>query len=149
MAIPKELITLATIELLTSPYDCTPYAPVRKLPRRVIGVCARAYTVSGYPLLVSAVQSRSGQTELGMTLGDGDARVILSGLIPDYVIDDMIAELGGEYTPGLAHDVATELNAELRYARYSEELKAGRLARDLADLPGRAKLLAKLLQVTI
>ena len=140
---------MADIEVLTSPYDCTPYAPVRKLPRRVIGVCARAYTVSGYPILVSAVQSRSGQTELGMTLGGPEARVVLSGDIPAYVIDDMIAELGGEYTPGLAYDLMTELNSELRYARYSEELKAGRLARDLAELPGRSKLLAKLLQVTI
>ena len=140
---------MADIEFLTSPYDYTPYAPVRELPRRVIGVCARAYTVSGYPMLVSAVQSRSGQTELGITLGDGEAQVVLSELIPDYVIDDMIAELGGEYTPGLAHGIAAELNSELRYARYSEELKAGRLARDLADLPGRSKLLAKLLQVAI
>ena len=140
---------MADIEVLTSPYDCTPYAPVRKLPRRVIGVCARAYTVSGYPILISAVQSRAGQTELGMTLGGPEARVVLSEMIPDYVIDDMIAELGGEYTPGLAHDISTELNSELRYARYSEELKAGRLARDLAELPGRSKLLAKLLQVTI
>ena len=140
---------MADIEVLTSPYDCTPYAPVRKLPRRVIGVCARAYTVSGYPILISAVQSRAGQTELGMTLGGPEARVVLSEMIPTYVIDDMIAELGGEYTPGLAHDIAAELNSELRYARYSEELKSGRLARDLAELPGRSKLLAKLLQVTI
>ena len=140
---------MADIEVLTSPYDCTPYAPVRKLPRRVIGVCARAYTVSGYPILISVVQSRAGQTELGMTLGGPEAHVVLSEMIPTYVIDDMIAELGGEYTPGLAHDIASELNSELRYARYSEELKAGRLARDLAELPGRSKLLAKLLQVTI
>ena len=140
---------MATIEVLTSPYDCTPYAPVRKLPRRVIGVCARAYAVAGELILISAVQSRAGQTELGMTLGGPEARVVLSGDIPDYVIDDMIAELGGEYTPGLAYDLMTELNAELREARYSEELKSGRLARDLAELPGRSKLLAKLLQVTI
>ena len=140
---------MADIEVLTSPYDCTPYAPVRKLPRRVIGVCARTYTVSGRPILVSAVRSRSGQTELSLSLGNRDAQVILSEMIPDYVIDDMIAELGGEYTPGLAHDIAAELNSELRYARYAEELKAGRLARDLAELPGRSKLLAKLLQVTI
>ena len=140
---------MATIEVLTSPYNCTPYAPVRKLPRRVIGVCARAYTVAGDPILISAVQSRAGQTELSLSLGNRDAQVVLSGDIPAYVIDDMIAELGGEYTPGLAYDLMTELNAELRYARYSEELKAGRLARDLAELPGRSKLLAKLLQVTI
>ena len=140
---------MADIEVLTSPYDCTPYAPVRKLPRRVIGVCTRAYTVAGELILISAVQSQAGQTELGMTLGNRDAQVVLSGDIPDYVIDDMIAELGGEYTPGLAHDIAAELNSELREARYSEELKAGRLARDLAELPGRSKLLAKLLQVTI
>ena len=102
---------MADIEVLTSPYDCTPYAPVRKLPRRVIGVCARAYTVSGYPILISAVQSRAGQTELGMTLGNRDAQVVLSGDIPAYVIDDMIAELGGEYTPDLAYDLMTELLA--------------------------------------
>ena len=130
---------MATIEVLTSPYDCTPYAPVRKLPRRVIGVCARAHTVAGDLILISAVQSRAGQTELSLSLGNRDAQVVLSGDIPDYVIDDMIAELGGEYTPGLAHNIAAELNSELRYALYSEELKAGRLARDLA----------KLLQVTI
>ena len=139
---------MADIEVLTPPYDCTPYAPVRKLPRRVIGVCARAYTVSGYPILISAVQSRAGQTELGMTLGGPEARVVLSGDIPAYVIDEMIAELGGGFSLWQGHDIAAELNAELRYARYSEELKAGRLARDLAELPGRSKLLAKLLQVT-
>ena len=82
-----------------------------------------------------------------MTLGDGDAQVVLSEAIPDYVIDDMIAELGGGYSPIYSHMLATELNAELRYARHSEELKAGRLARDLAELPGRSKLLAKLSQV--
>ena len=140
---------MADIEVLTSPYDCTPYAPVRKLPRRVIGVCARAYTVAGDLILISAVQSRAGQTELGMTLGDSDAHVILSGLIPAYVIDDMIAELGGGFSLWAGHNIATELNYELREARYSEELKAGRLARDLAELPGRSKLLAKLSQVTV
>ena len=140
---------MADIEVLTSPYDCTPYAPNRELPRRVIGVCDRAYTVAGELILISAVQSLAGQTELHMTLGNRNAQVVLSGDIPAYVIDDMIAELGGEYTPGLAYDLMTELNSELRYARYSEELKAGRLARDLAELPGRSKLLAKLLQVTV
>ena len=137
---------MATID---TELTASPYAPVRELPRRVIGICTRAYTVSGELILVSAVQSRAGQTELGMSLGDREAQVVLSEDIPSYVIDEMIAELGGEYTPGIAHDLATELNAELRYARYSEELKAGRLARDLADLPGRSKLLAKLLQVTV
>ena len=140
---------MATIEFITAPLGCISYAPVRKLPRRVIGVCNRAYTVAGELILISAVQSLAGQTELSLSLGNRDAHVVLSEMIPDYVIDDMIAELGGEYTPGLAHDISTELNAELRYARYSEELKAGRLARDLAELPGRSKLLAKLLQVTI
>ena len=125
---------MADIEVLTSPYDCTPYAPVRKLPRRVIGVCARAYTVAGELILISAVQSRAGQTELELSIGARHAQVVLSGDIPAYVIDDMIAELGGEYTPGLAYDLMTELNAELRYARYSEELKSGRLARDLSQL---------------
>ena len=136
---------MADIEVLTSPYDCTPYAPVRKLPRRVIGVCARAYTVAGELILISAVQSQAGQTELALSRGNRNAQVVLSEMIPDYVIDDMIAELGGEYTPGLAYDIASKLNFELRDARYSEELKSGRLARD----PGRSKLLAKLLQVTI
>ena len=140
---------MADIDFITSPVECTPYAPVRKLPRRVIGVCARAYTVSGYPILISAVQSRAGQTELGMTLGNRDAQVVLSGDIPAYVIDDMIAELGGGFSLWQGHDIASELNSELRYARYSEELKAGRLARDLAELPGRSKLLAKLLQVAV
>ena len=140
---------MADIELITAPLECTPYAPVRKLPRRVIGVCARAYTVAGDLILISAVQSRAGQTELGMTLGGPEAHVVLSETIPDYVIDDMIAELGGEYTPGLAHDISTGLNSELREARYSEELKSGRLARDLAELPGRSQLLAKLLQVAV
>ena len=140
---------MADIEFITAPLECTPYAPVRKLPRRVIGVCARAYTVAGELILISAVQSQAGQTELALSRGNRNAQVVLSEMIPDYVIDEMIAELGGEYTPGLAHDIAAELNSELRYARYSEELKAGRLARDLAELPGRSKLLAKLLQVTI
>ena len=141
---------MATIEFTaTNPFNCTPYAPVRKLPRRVIGVCARAYTVAGELILISAVQSLAGQTELHMTLGNRDTQVILPEMIPDYVVDEMIAELGGEYTPGLAYDLMTELNSELRYARYSEELKAGRLARDLSDLPGRSKLLAKLLQVAV
>ena len=137
---------MATIEFITAPLECISYAPDRELPRRVIGVCASAYTVAGELILISAVQSLAGQTELSLSLGNRDAQVVLSEMIPAYVIDDMIAELGGEYTPGLAHDLMTELNAELRYARYSEELKAGRLARDLA---GRSKLLAKLLQVTI
>ena len=140
---------MADIDLITSPVKCTPYAPDRELPRRVIGVCARAYTVAGELILISAVQSRAGQTELGMTLGDRDAQVVLSEMIPDYVVDEMIAELGGGFSLWQGHDIASELNAELRYARYSEELKAGRLARDLAELPGRSKLLAKLLQVTI
>ena len=126
---------MATIEVLTSPYDCTPYAPVRKLPRRVIGVCARAYTLSGYPILVSAVQSRAGQTELELSIGARHALVVLSEMIPDYVIDDMIAELGGGFSLWQGHDIAAGLNSELREARYSEELKSGRLARDLAELP--------------
>ena len=130
---------MATIEFITAPLECISYAPDRELPRRVIGVCNRAYTVAGELILISAVQSRAGQTELELSIGARHAQVVLSEMIPTYVIDDMIAELGGEYTPGLAHDISTELNAELRYARYSEELKAGRLARDLA----------KLLQVTI
>ena len=140
---------MATIEFITSPVECISYAPDRKLPRRVVGVCTRAYTVAGELILISAVQSRAGQTDLELSIGARHAQVVLPEMIPDYVIDDMIAELGGEYTPGLAHDISTDLNAELRYARYSEELKAGRLARDLAELPGRSKLLAKLLQVTI
>lgn len=140
---------MVTIDFITAPLECISYAPVRKLPRRVIGVCTRAYTVAGELILISAVQSRAGQTELSLSLGNRDAQVVLSEMIPDYVIDDMIAELGGEYTPGLAHDIASGLNSELRYALYSEELKLGRLARDLAELPGRSKLLAKLLQVTI
>ena len=140
---------MVTIEFITAPIECISYAPVRKLPRRVVGVCTRAYTVAGELILISAVQSQAGQTELALSLGNRNAQVVLSELIPAYVIDDMIAELGGEYTPGLAYDLMTELNAELRYARYSEELKAGRLARDLSDLPGRSKLLAKLLQVAV
>ena len=140
---------MATIEFITAPLECISYAPDRELPRRVVGVCTSAHTVAGELILISAVQSRAGQTELELSIGARHARVVLSEDIPDYVIDDMIAELGGEYTPGLAYDLMTELNSELRYSRYSEELKAGRLARDLADLPGRSKLLAKLLQVTI
>ena len=140
---------MADIDFITSPVKCISYAPDRELPRRVVGVCASAHTVAGELILISAVQSQAGQTELALSRGNRNAQVVLSGDIPAYVIDDMIAELGGEYTPGLAHDISTELNAELRYARYSEELKAGRLARDLAELPGRSKLLAKLLQVTI
>ena len=125
---------MADIDFITSPVECISYAPDRELPRRVVGVCTRAYTVAGELILISAVQSRAGQTELSLSLGNRDAQVVLSEMIPDYVIDDMIAELGGEYTPGLAHDIADELNSELRYACYSEELKAGRLARDLAEL---------------
>ena len=140
---------MATIEFITSPVECISYAPDRELPRRVVGVCTRAYAVAGELILISAVQSLAGQTELELSIGARHAQVVLSEMIPDYVIDDMIAELGGEYTPGLAHDIAAKLNSELRYARYSEELKAGRLARDLSDLPGRSKLLAKLLQVAI
>ena len=140
---------MVTIEFITSPVECVPYAPYRELPRRVVGVCTCAHTVAGDLILISAVQSRAGQTELELSIGASHAQVVLSEDIPAYVIDDMIAELGGEYTPGLAYDLMTELNSELREARYSEELKAGRLARDLAELPGRSKLLAKLLQVTI
>ena len=140
---------MATIDFITAPLECISYAPDRELPRRVVGVCTRAYTVAGELILISAVQSLAGQTELHMTLGNRNAQVVLSGDIPAYVIDDMIAELGGGFSLWLAHDIAAELNSELRYARYSEELKAGRLARDLAELPGRSKLLAKLLQVTI
>ena len=140
---------MATIEVLTSPYDCTPYAPVRKLPRRVIGVCTRAYAVAGELILISAVQSRAGQTELELSIGARDAQFVLSGDIPAYVIDEMIAELGGGFSLWQGHDIASGLNSELREARYSEELKAERLARDLAELPGRSKLRAKLLQVTI
>lgn len=141
---------MADIEFTaTNSFNCTPYAPNRELPRRVVGICACTHTVAGDLILISAVQSRAGQTELELSIGARHAQVVLPELIPAYVIDDMVAELGGEYTPGLAHDLAVELNAELRYARYSEELKAGRLARDLADLPGRSKLLAKLLQVAV
>ena len=140
---------MATIEFITAPLECISYAPDRELPRRVIGVCARAYTVAGELILISAVQSRAGQTELSLSLGNRDAQVVLSEMIQDDGIDEMIAELGGEYTPGLAYDLMTELNAERRYARYAEELKSGRLARDLAERAGRAKLLAKLLQVAV
>ena len=140
---------MATIEFITAPLECISYAPDRELPRRVVGVCTRAYTVAGELILISAVQSLAGQTELSLSLGNRDAQVVLSGDIPDYVIDDMIAELGGGFSLWQGHNIASELNSELRYARYSEELKAGRLARDLAELPGRSKLLAKLLQVTI
>ena len=140
---------MADIDFITSPVACVSYAPYRELPRRVVGVCTCTHTVAGELILISAVQSRAGQTELELSIGARHAQVVLSEMIPDYVIDDMIAELGGEYTPGLAYDLMTELNSELREARYSEELKAGRLARDLAELPGRSKLLAKLLQVTI
>ena len=125
---------MATIDFITAPVECISYAPDRDLPRRVVGVCTRAYTVAGELILISAVQSQAGQTELALSLGNRNAQVVLSELIPAYVIDDMITELGGEYTPGLAYDLMTELNAELRYARYSEELKAGRLARDLSQL---------------
>ena len=140
---------MATIDFITAPLECISYAPDRELPRRVVGVCTRAYTVAGELILISAVQSLAGQTELHMTLGNRNAQVVLSGDIPAYVIDDMIAELGGGFSLWQGHDIAAELNSELREARYSEELKAGRLARDLAELPGRSKLLAKLLQVTI
>ena len=140
---------MADIDFITSPVKCISYAPYRELPRRVVGGCTRTYAVAGELILLSAVQSQAGQTELALSRGNRNAQVVLSGDIPAYVIDDMIAELGGEYTPGLAHDIAAGLNSELREARYSEELKAGRLARDLAELPGRSKLLAKLLQVTI
>ena len=140
---------MVTIEFITAPLGCISYAPDRKLPRRVIGVCARAYTVAGELILISAVQSRAGQTELELSIGARHAQVVLSGDIPAYVIDNMIAELGGSFSLWQGHNIATELNSELREARYSEELKAGRLARDLAELPGRSKLLAKLLQVTI
>ena len=140
---------MADIDFITSPVACVPYAPYRELPRRVVGVCTCAHTVAGELILISAVQSQAGQTELSLSLGNRDAQVVLSGDIPAYVIDDMIAELGGSFSLWQGHNIATELNSELRYARYSEELKAGRLARDLAELPGRSKLLAKLLQVTI
>ena len=140
---------MATIEFITAPLECISYAPDRELPRRVIGVCNRAYTVAGELILISAVQSQAGQTELALSRGNRNAQVVLSGDIPDYVIDEMIAELGGGFSLWQGHNIASELNSELRYARYSEELKAGRLARDLAELPGRSKLLAKLLQVTI
>ena len=140
---------MATVEFTDSPFRCVSYTEGRELPSRAIGVGTIFAIASGELVLAAAHQSRAGQTELRMALGDHEAQVVLSEMIPDYVIDDMIAELGGEYTPGIAHDLATELNAELRYARYSEELKAGRLARDLAELPGRSKLLAKLLQVTV
>ena len=140
---------MADIDFITSPVACVSYAPYRELPRRVVGVCTCAHTVAGELILISAVQSRAGQIELGMTLGNRDAQVVLSEMIPDYIIDDMIAELGGGFSLWQGHDIASELNSELRYARYSEELKAGRLARDLAELPGRSKLLAKLLQVAV
>ena len=141
---------MATNELTNdSPLRCISHNEDRELPSRAIGVSTVFFAVSGHLVLVAAYQSRAGLTELRMALGDRDAQVVLSEAIPAYVIDDMIAELGEEYTPGLAHDLMTELNAELRYARYSEELKAGRLARDMADLPGRSKLLAKLSQVTV
>ena len=140
---------MADIDFITSPVACVSYAPYRELPRRVVGVCTCTHTVAGELILISAVQSRAGQTELELSIGARHAQVVLSEMIPDYVIDDMIAELGGGFSLWQGHNIASELNSELRYARYSEELKAGRLARDLAELPGRSKLLAKLLQVTI
>ena len=140
---------MATIEFITAPVACVSYAPYRELPRRVVGACTCAHTVAGELILISAVQSLAGQTELHMTLGNRDAQVVLSEMIPGYVVDEMIAELGGGFSLWQGHDIASELNSELREARYSEELKARRLARDLAELPGRSKLLAKLLQVTI
>ena len=60
----KELIQLADIDFITSPVKCISYAPYRELPRRVVGVCTSAHTVAGELILISAVQSRAGQTEL-------------------------------------------------------------------------------------
>ena len=140
---------MATIEFITSPVACVPYAPYRELPRRVVGVCTCAHAVAGELILISAVQSRSGQTELSLSLGNRDAQVVLSGDIPAYVIDDVIAELGGGFSLWQGHNIAAELNSELREARNSEELKAGRLARDLAELPGRSKLMAKMINVAV
>ena len=139
---------MATIEFITAPAECISYAPDRELPRRVIGICTHAYTVAGDLILISAVQSLAGQTELSLSIGNRDAQVVLSEMIPADIVDGMIAELGGGFSLWQGHNIAAELNSELREARYSEELKAGRLARDLAELPGRSKLLAKLSQVT-
>ena len=125
---------MADIDFITAPVECISYAPDRDLPRRVVGVCTRAYTVACELILISAVQSQAGQTELALSLGNRNAQVVLSGDIPAYVIDEMIAELGGGFSLWQGHDISTELNSELRYARYSEELKAGRLARDLSQL---------------
>ena len=131
------------------PFKCVSYNDDRELPSRAIGVNTVFFTTSGELVLLAAYQSRAGLTELRMALGDQDAQAVLSETITGYVIDDMIAELGGGYSPVVSHMLATELNAGLHEARYSEELKAGRLARDLAELPGRSKLLAKLSQVTV
>ena len=141
---------MATVEL-TPPLDfgCISHNDDRELPSRAIGVSTVFFTTTGELVLVAAYQSRAGLTELHMVLGDHGVQAALSEAITGYILDDMIGELGGGYSPVMSHMLATELNAELRYARYSEELKAGRLARDLAELPGRSKLLAKLLQVTI
>ena len=142
-------IELTTSDDDISPFRCVSHNDDRELPSRAIGVSTVFFTTTGELVFVAAYQSRAGQTELRMGLGDLDAQVVLSEAITGYVLDDMIGELGGGYSPIYSHELATELNAGLREARHNEELKAGRLARNLADLPGRSKLLAKLSQVTV
>ena len=127
VAYSKELIQLATIELIT-------YAPNRDIPYRVVGACARTRTPNGELILASALRSRGDVERISLTVHGWTYEaegVVLRPLLIEAMLDE--AGIPGAYA--LSIGLADALDKEL-----------WRLERERA---GRAKLLAKLLQVTI
>ena len=118
---------MADIELIT-------YAPNRDIPYRVVGACARTRTPNGELILASALRSRGDVELVSLTVRGSTYEaegVVLRPLLIELMLDE--AGIPGAYA--LSIGLADALDKELT-----------RLERERAS---RARLLAKLLQVTI
>ena len=124
---------MATIEfkssLLASPQ------PARALPYRVLTACAGARLSDGTVITIVARETRDYTIHIElMAPGYRTARA-KRALVTTDLVADMLDEAGLPAVPDLASDLKYWLDTEL-----------ARLERERA---GRAKLLAKLLQVTV
>ena len=118
---------MATVELIT-------YAPYRDIPYRVVGACARTRTPNGELILASALRS-CGDVELVSLTVRGSTYEAEGVVLRPLLIESMLDEAGIPGAYALSIGLADALDKELT-----------RLERERA---GRAKLLAKLLQVTV
>ena len=118
---------MATVELIT-------YAPNRDIPYRVVGACARTRTPNGELILASALRS-CGDVELVSLTVRGSTYEAEGVVLRPLLIESMLDEAGIPGAYALSIGLADALDKELT-----------RLERERAS---RARLLAKLLQVTI